>query len=265
MHGGAIRVKSRSRPGKRLYRGDPVRHRASCRRTGSVERRAPAATNVRAQAYIDEALGWLSEGGSAIPSSRRRRRPRKIVGHVAPVAAGGTSARSCSPTTTPTCATMSTGCLPSAIRVEAVADGQAALAAARRRRPDLVLTDVMMPRLDGFGLLRALRKRQRSPRYARDLSLGTRRRRGECGRFGGRRRRLSHQTVQRPRTACPRARQSRHGGLRREAVRVENELRRQAQMAQERVEGILASINDGFFALDQRLALHLRQRRRASA
>ncbi|MDO9714041.1 ATP-binding protein [Paracraurococcus lichenis] len=41
--------------------------------------------------------------------------------------------------------------------VEAVADGEAALEAARRRRPDLVLSDVMMPRLDGFGLLRALR------------------------------------------------------------------------------------------------------------
>jgi PAS domain S-box-containing protein len=42
-------------------------------------------------------------------------------------------------------------------RVEAVADGVAALAAARREQPDLVLTDVMMPGLDGFGLLRELR------------------------------------------------------------------------------------------------------------
>jgi signal transduction histidine kinase len=41
--------------------------------------------------------------------------------------------------------------------VEAAADGQEALQAARRRRPDMVLTDVMMPRLDGYGLLRALR------------------------------------------------------------------------------------------------------------
>ncbi|WP_375760299.1 ATP-binding protein [Corallococcus exercitus] len=37
-------------------------------------------------------------------------------------------------------------------------DGQAALEAARAHAPDLVLTDVMMPRLGGFGLLRALRE-----------------------------------------------------------------------------------------------------------
>ena len=42
-------------------------------------------------------------------------------------------------------------------RVETVPDGEAALAALRQRMPDLILTDVMMPRLDGFGLLRALR------------------------------------------------------------------------------------------------------------
>ncbi len=42
--------------------------------------------------------------------------------------------------------------------VEAVSDGEAALRAAQARRPDLVLSDVMMPRLDGFGLVRALRQ-----------------------------------------------------------------------------------------------------------
>jgi signal transduction histidine kinase len=41
--------------------------------------------------------------------------------------------------------------------VEAVGDGTAALDAVRALAPDLVLTDVMMPGLDGFGLLRALR------------------------------------------------------------------------------------------------------------
>jgi PAS domain S-box-containing protein len=41
--------------------------------------------------------------------------------------------------------------------VEAVPDGKEALAAVRRRAPDLILSDVMMPRLDGFGLLHELR------------------------------------------------------------------------------------------------------------
>jgi signal transduction histidine kinase len=41
--------------------------------------------------------------------------------------------------------------------VEVVGDGEAALAEIRRNPPDLVLTDVMMPRLDGFQLLQALR------------------------------------------------------------------------------------------------------------
>jgi signal transduction histidine kinase len=42
-------------------------------------------------------------------------------------------------------------------RVEATTDGFAALARARRARPDLIVTDVMMPKLDGFGLLQAIR------------------------------------------------------------------------------------------------------------
>ncbi|MBN8875290.1 MAG: response regulator, partial [Rhodospirillales bacterium] len=41
--------------------------------------------------------------------------------------------------------------------VDVVPDGAAALAAARAARPDLLLTDVMMPQLDGFGLLAAIR------------------------------------------------------------------------------------------------------------
>jgi PAS domain S-box-containing protein len=43
-------------------------------------------------------------------------------------------------------------------RVHAVRNGQEAVEATRRLRPDLVLADVMMPALDGFGLVDAIRK-----------------------------------------------------------------------------------------------------------
>lgn len=42
--------------------------------------------------------------------------------------------------------------------VETAEDGNAAIEAIRRNRPDLVVTDAMMPQLDGFGLLEAIRK-----------------------------------------------------------------------------------------------------------
>jgi PAS domain S-box-containing protein len=47
-------------------------------------------------------------------------------------------------------------------RVDVVADGRAALDRIRAQPPDLVLTDVMMPTLDGFGLLAAVRADPRS-------------------------------------------------------------------------------------------------------
>ena len=47
--------------------------------------------------------------------------------------------------------------LGAAYEVVAVGDGRAALAAVARRQPELVLSDVMMPNLDGYGLLRHLR------------------------------------------------------------------------------------------------------------
>jgi len=41
--------------------------------------------------------------------------------------------------------------------VDSAPDGQAALDALRVRRPDLVITDILMPRLDGFQLCRAIK------------------------------------------------------------------------------------------------------------
>jgi PAS domain S-box-containing protein len=50
-----------------------------------------------------------------------------------------------------------------AYTVDAAADGVAALEAIARQRPDAILLDLVMPRLDGFGLIEQLRQR---PDYA---------------------------------------------------------------------------------------------------
>ena len=48
-------------------------------------------------------------------------------------------------------------------RVEAAGDGRAALAAARRLKPDLIVLDVMLPELDGFEVTKILRKEMSTP------------------------------------------------------------------------------------------------------
>lgn len=56
---------------------------------------------------------------------------------------------------------------PLAARVILTADGQAALEAAQRERPDLILLDIMMPKRSGFEVCRLLKD---DPRY-RDIPI----------------------------------------------------------------------------------------------
>jgi DNA-binding response OmpR family regulator len=42
--------------------------------------------------------------------------------------------------------------------VEFAADGEAALAMAREMRPDIIITEILVPKLDGLALCRAVRK-----------------------------------------------------------------------------------------------------------
>src|SRR5512138_3431303 len=48
-------------------------------------------------------------------------------------------------------------------RVVEAADGMQALYTARQEKPDLILLDIMMPRMDGYDFLRAFRKEQNTP------------------------------------------------------------------------------------------------------
>lgn len=77
--------------------------------------------------------------------------------------------------------------------VDVARDGPSGLTRAGSSRPDLVILDLMLPGLDGYRVLKALRRRR--VRYAgadpdRSRSGG---RQGE--RIPARRRRLSHQTI----------------------------------------------------------------------
>jgi PAS domain S-box-containing protein len=141
--------------------------------------------------------------------------------------------------------------LGGAYEVEGVGDGAAALGAARERPPDLVLADVMMPGLDGLGLLRELRADART-RTVPVVLLSARA--GEESRVEGLAAGADDYLVKPFSARELLARVGAHlemARLRREAARRESELRAEVRRAQEQAAAILESITDGFVALDR--------------
>ena len=167
--------------------------------------RSRSATTICRPSMWPPAAGPRRPSAAATRSSRRRCagcRAASAPAAALPPAAAAAPGRPpraprrgcCSPTTTPTCATTCTACCGARLRGDGGGRRPAALDAVRAQPPDLVLTDVMMPGLDGFGLLAALRADPR-PRRAGDDAVGARRRGGAHRRAGGRRRRLPGQAV----------------------------------------------------------------------
>ena len=107
--------------------------------------RTLTSTAVRADDYVEEALRWLPEDSVAAPAATARRVPRILL------ADDNADMRN-----------YVGRLLGQSYVVDIVADGEAALVAIAQARPDLIVTDVMMPKLDGFGLLRAIRADQRT-------------------------------------------------------------------------------------------------------
>ncbi len=119
--------------------------------------RALASTAIGAQAFVQEALRWIPEDSSAAPSELaglpesgmlvEDQRFASTFGARVLLADDNADMRM-----------YVAELLAPCYEIEAVADGREAIDAALRVRPDLIVSDVMMPRLDGFGLLKEVRE-----------------------------------------------------------------------------------------------------------
>ncbi|MDI3286853.1 ATP-binding protein [Polyangium sp. 15x6] len=156
LHGGRIQVASELGKGTRFLVVIPL---GAAHLPADRVRAEPAPASSRSGAvapYVEEALRWLpgaDAGGVDEAPSSQCFLPEPSIGALAPKP----NARILLVDDNADMRAYVGRILGEHWKVEAVADGAAALEAARASRPDLVLTDVMMPNLDGFGLLRALR------------------------------------------------------------------------------------------------------------
>ena len=155
LHGGSIRTESTLGRGSTFVVSIPFGqdHLASGQMGGS---RSLSSTAVGAKSFVEEALRWLPDSTAAAdemssvhdellpvpcpPVSQATVRPRVLV------ADDNSDMRQ-----------YLARLLSEQYEVETVADGQAAIQAAHERLPDLIVSDVMMPIVDGFELLKALR------------------------------------------------------------------------------------------------------------
>ncbi|MES2259935.1 MAG: ATP-binding protein [Pseudomonadota bacterium] len=145
LHGGTIDVHSSAGQGSTFHIALPVGH--AHLNPKQVHRHAPAPNSaLAARAYVAEAEGW-----SAMPADAdagvEAERPAPGERERIVVADDNADMRE-----------YLRRILAARWDVELVNNGEEALRAALRQPPDLILSDVMMPRLDGFGLLAALRQ-----------------------------------------------------------------------------------------------------------
>jgi PAS domain S-box-containing protein len=155
LHGGTVSVRSELNVGTSFRVSIPlgVDHLPAERVNVA---RALTSTAIGTQAFVQEALRWIPSAGSdtssALPSLAKDTGPgtdwrfASTFGARIVLADDNADMRA-----------YVGELLRPHYDVELVADGEQALQAALRERPDLIVSDVMMPNLDGFGLLAAVR------------------------------------------------------------------------------------------------------------
>jgi len=148
LHGGSIAVASTAGGGTTFTVRVPFGSAHLPADRLRAERRLTS-TAIAPEAFVDEALRWL-------PASPEAAGTELPAAHGTPTL-GARDARVLVADDNADMRAYLARLLGAWWTVEAVADGRAALEAARERRPNLVLADVMMPGLDGFEVLRALR------------------------------------------------------------------------------------------------------------
>ncbi|WP_169819702.1 hybrid sensor histidine kinase/response regulator [Corallococcus exiguus] len=151
LHGGTVGVTSVLGQGTTFCVAVPLGSGHLPREQLVPEGSGPAHSVERsASAYVEEIRGWLAPTGPE--DGARTSEGVRATPLLPPM-----SARVLVVDDNADLRTYITGLLDASVTVETAEDGYAALQAIRARPPDLVLSDVMMPRLGGFGLLRELR------------------------------------------------------------------------------------------------------------
>jgi signal transduction histidine kinase len=158
LHGGQVRATSREGEGSAFVVSLPMG-----RAHVPAEQLAEPASSAgpAASPYLVEASQWLASGPETweapLVSNPKASKPPLL-----PERPGHEHPRVLVADDNPDMRAYLTRLLSARYAVEAVENGELALAAARRHLPDLVLSDVMMPALDGFSLRRALRSDPRT-------------------------------------------------------------------------------------------------------